>query len=195
MTMHVSRRTFLTAALLAALPAPAWAVRAEQGLFVHDTPKPLPPLEIRDNEGQPAGLDRLRGTPVLLNLWASWCMPCVAELPALDRLKPLIEPEGLAVVALCMDRSGNIGAINTYARLKLRNLAVHVDTQRKAGEVFGAAVLPTTLLIDAQGNEVARFVGPAAWDGSEALVLLRALIRGQPITPQMAPPLVKLQSP
>lgn len=187
----MNRRAFLAAAAMASLPLPAWAVKAEQGLFVHPEPRMVPALDIRDGESRPAGLDTFRGRPVLVNLWASWCLPCVAELPALDRLKPAIEPEGIAVMALCLDRSGNIGAVNTFARLGIRNLAVHVDYQRKAGETFGAAVLPTTLLIDAAGQEVARYVGPAAWDGPEAVALLRALKAGKPLTPAMAPPLVK----
>lgn len=187
----VNRRLFLATGLAALLPLPAWAVKAEQGLFVHAQPRPLPPLEIRDNEGRPAGLDTLAGRPALVNLWASWCLPCVAELPALDRLKPMAEPEGVAVVALCLDRAGAVSAVNTYARLGIRNLAVHVDVQRKAGEVLGVPVLPTTLLLDAEGREVARFVGPAAWDGDKALALLRALKAGKPLDPSMAPPLAK----
>lgn len=191
----MKRRSFLAAVLAASTPlpfaAPAWAIKAEQGLFVHAEPRPLPPIDIRDNESRPAGLDTLRGRPVLMNLWASWCLPCVAELPALDRLRPVIEPEGVAVMALCLDRSGAVGAVNTYARLGIRNLAVHVDHQRKAGEALGVPVLPTTLLIDAQGREVARFVGGAAWDGPEALALLRALKADKVLDASMAPPLVK----
>lgn len=133
----MNRRCFLAAALAAAIPLPALAAKAEQGLFVHAAPRPLPALDIRDNDGRPAGLELYRGRPVLMNLWASWCLPCVAELPALDRLRPVIEPEGVAVVALCLDRSGAIGAVNTFARLGIKNLAVQVDAQRKAGEVLG----------------------------------------------------------
>lgn len=187
----MKRRAFLAAAAAALAPLPAHAVKAEQGLFVHTPPKAVPTLDIRDGESRPAGLDGFRGRPVLVNLWASWCLPCVAELPALDRLKPMIEPEGITVMALCLDRSGNIGAVNTFARLAIRNLAVHVDYQRKAGEILGVPVLPTTLLIDAAGLEVARYVGPAAWDGAESLALLRAVKAGQPLNPAMAPPLVK----
>lgn len=187
----MNRRAFLAVTAAAFAPLPALAVKAEQGLFVHAQPKPVPALDIRDNESRPAGLDGFRGRPVLVNLWASWCMPCVAELPALDRLKPKAEAEGIAVMALCMDRSGNIGAVNTFARLGIKNLAVHVDYQRKAGEVLGVPVLPTTLLIDAAGQEVARFVGPAAWDGPEAMALLRALKAGKPLDASMAPPLAK----
>lgn len=189
----MNRRSFLqTLAATATLaPLPAWAVKAEQGLFVHAAPRPVPMLDIRDGESRPAGLGDLRGRAVLMNLWASWCLPCVAELPALDRLKPAAEPEGIAVLALCLDRSGNMGAVNTYARLGIRNLAVRVDYQRQAGTVLDAAVLPTTLLIDPDGAEIARFVGAAAWDSPEALALLRALKAGKPLNAAMAPPQVK----
>ncbi|MGE5515655.1 MAG: TlpA family protein disulfide reductase [Bacteroidota bacterium] len=187
----MNRRAFLALGLATLAPLPAYAAKAEQGLFVHAQPRPLPALDIRDNEGRPAGLDGFRGRPLLMNLWASWCLPCVAELPALDRLRPMAEAEGIAVMALCLDRSGAIGAVNTFARLGIKNLAVHVDSQRKAGEVLGVPVLPTTLLIDAAGLEVARFVGPAAWDGPQAMALLRALKAGQTLDASMAPPLAK----
>ncbi|MGE4279773.1 MAG: TlpA family protein disulfide reductase [Magnetospirillum sp.] len=188
--MRMDRRTLLIGGLaLAAIPA--HAAKVAQGLFPTQPPRPLPNIDIRDNQGQAAGVATWKGKPTLVNLWASWCLPCVAELPALDRLKPMIEPEGLRVVALCLDRSGAVGAVNTYARLGIRNLDVHVDHQRQAGEAFGAAVLPTTLLLDDQAREVARFVGGAAWDGQQAVALLRALIAGKPITPDLAPPLVR----
>ncbi|MBF0326813.1 MAG: TlpA family protein disulfide reductase [Alphaproteobacteria bacterium] len=182
------RRDLLVGLAAAGLIRPSAAAKVEQGLFVHDRPRPVAALDIRDNQGQPAGFDSLAGQPALVNLWASWCLPCVAELPALDRLKPLIEPEGARIMALCLDRSGAIGAVNTYARLGIRNLAVHVDHHRRAGEVLGAPVLPTTLLLDRSGHEVARFVGPAQWDGPEAMALMRALIKGQTLNPAMAPP-------
>ncbi|MBI2241983.1 MAG: TlpA family protein disulfide reductase [Magnetospirillum gryphiswaldense] len=188
--MILDRRTLLAGGLALAA-RPAWAVRVAQGLFVTEPARPLPDIDIRDNQNQPAGVSTWKGKPTLVNLWASWCLPCVAELPALDRLKPIIEPEGLRVVALCLDRSGAVGAVNTYARLGIKNLDVTVDYQRQAGESFGAAVLPTTLLLDAQGREVARFVGGAAWDGPQALALLRALIQGRPLEPSLAPPLAR----
>jgi thiol-disulfide isomerase/thioredoxin len=185
------RRAFLMAAAGTALARPSRAARVAQGLFVHDSPRPVPPLDIRDNRGQPAGFDSFRGRPALVNLWASWCLPCVAELPALDRLKPRIEAEGGRVVALCLDRSGAASAVNTFARLGIVNLEIHVDFERKAGEVLAVPVLPVSLLLNARGDEVARFVGPAEWDGPQALALMRALIAGHPLTPEMAPPLVK----
>lgn len=188
--MIMNRRYFIATAL-AASTWPAYAAKVAQGLFITDPAKPLPAIDIRDNQGQQAGVATWTGKPALVNLWASWCLPCVAELPALDRLKPMIEPEGMRVIALCLDRSGAVGAVNTHARLGIKNLSVHVDHQRKAGEAFGVAVLPTTLLLDSQTREVARFIGPAAWDGPESLALLRALIAGKKLDAAMGPPLVR----
>lgn len=188
----MDRRTVLrlAAAALVVSPLPARAARTAQGLIVHDRPRPLPALDIRDAQGAAAGLETLRGRAVLLNLWASWCMPCVAELPALDRLKPRIEPRGVAVVALSLDRAGKTAVTATFARLGLSNLAIHTDDSRRAAELLSAPVLPTTLLIDRQGSELARFVGPAEWDTATAL--MDALATGHPLTTEMAPPLAKL---
>ncbi|MCR6632518.1 MAG: TlpA family protein disulfide reductase [Magnetospirillum sp.] len=185
----MERRHFLIAASAVLLPLPARAVMAEQGLFVHAQAKSVPALHIRDHQARVTGLEQFRGRPLLLNLWASWCTPCVSELPALDRLKLTIEPEGIAVMALCLDRSGSTGAGRTFERLNIKNLAVHAD--ERAAAALSVAVLPTTLLIDASGHEVARFIGPAAWDGPEAVALLRTLKAGRPLAPAMAPPLIR----
>lgn len=176
----MDRRTFLAALLATGLSAPALrAAQPGSGLTVHDQPRPLPQLDIVDEEGKSIGAAPWRGRPALINLWASWCPPCVAELPSLDRLKPLIEAEGLAVVALSLDRGGAATARRTFDRLSIRNLPVLVDASRQAAATLDTNVLPTTLLVNASGAEVARYVGGAAWDGPAALALLRALIKGE----------------
>jgi thiol-disulfide isomerase/thioredoxin len=189
----VRRRSFIlaAAALCAARPAPA-APKGARGLVIHDRPKPLPAVDIRNENGGPAGLDTLKGKPVLLNLWASWCMPCVAELPALDRLKPALDAKGVALVALSLDRAGKTAVVNTFARLGIKALDIRTDENRAAAEKFEAPALPVTLLIDRDGNEVARFIGAAEWDGPEAARLMDALAAGQRPTPDMAPPPVRM---
>lgn len=187
----MERRTFL--ATLAALSiSPAWAAKAVQGLEIHPSPRAIPSIDIRDGDSNPAPLEGLRGKTVLLNLWASWCMPCVAELPALDRLKPKAEAKGVAVVALSLDRGGKITVANTFARLRITSLAIRTDEARAAAEKLGASVLPISLLLDTQGREVARYTGAAEWEGPEAARLLEALAAGRPLTPDMAPPLARL---
>lgn len=188
------RRFFLaalaTAATTAGLPSMA-AARPAQGLVIHDLPKPIPALNIRDGEGQPFLLDTLAGKAIVLNLWASWCLPCVAELPALDRLKPLAEAQGAAVIALSIDRMGVSAVRSAYARIGIGGLDIHVDDTRAAAEALAVSVLPVTILINREGFEAARFIGPAKWDGPEALALVAALAKGEPLTQDMAPPLVK----
>ncbi len=187
------RRAFLisSAALLASRAALA-TPKGQRGLVIHDQPRTLPTIDIRDAESRPAGLDTFRGRPVLLNLWASWCMPCVAELPALDRLKPVLDSKGVALVALSLDRSGKVAVANTYARLGIKSLGIHTDENRVAAEKLDAPALPVTLLLDRQGREIARFIGAAEWDGPPAARLLDALAAGSQLSPDMAPPPVKL---
>ncbi|MEW5727415.1 MAG: TlpA disulfide reductase family protein [Pseudomonadota bacterium] len=181
--MH--RRAFLLASLAAAAAPAARAARARQGLFIHETPVPLPALSVKDGDGRPVELQY----PLVLNLWASWCLPCVAELPALDRLKPWADARGVAVVALSLDRAGAAAVRPAYGRIGVTNLAVHTDDTRLAAETLKAPVLPVTVLVDRQGREAARYVGPAAWD--QARDLVTALAEGRPITAAMAPPPAK----
>jgi thiol-disulfide isomerase/thioredoxin len=178
----MTRRGLLLGVLLAMLAGPA-AAKPATGLVVHDQPRPLPALDIRDEDGRPVPL----GTgPILLNLWASWCGPCVAELPTLDRLAGRGGP--VAVVALSLDRAGRIAVRNTYGRNGITRLEVRTDETRRAAEVLDAPFLPVTLLVDAQGREAARFLGPAAWDGPQAAALLEALAAGRPLAGLEAPP-------
>ncbi|KIM00074.1 Thiol:disulfide oxidoreductase TlpA [Paramagnetospirillum magnetotacticum MS-1] len=188
----MKRRAFLlSSALLATLPA--WAApKGLRGLIIHDQPRPVPAMDIRDADSRPAGLDLLKGKPVLLNLWASWCMPCVAELPALDRLKPVLESKGVALVALSLDRGGKVAVVNTFARLGIKNLDIRTDENRVAAEKLDAAALPVTLLIDAQGREIARYIGAAEWDGAQAARLMDALAAGKRLSADMEPPPVRL---
>ena len=168
--------------LLAGLVGPAGAA-THPGLEVLAAPRPVPAVAMVNAEGHPVDLGALRGRPVLVNLWASWCLPCLAELPALDRLAA---SGRVAVLALSLDRGGVPAARAAYRRMDIRHLALTVDAGLKAGEDWGAQVLPTTLLLDAQGREVARYVGAARWD--EAEPLLTALVSGRPVLPAMAPP-------
>lgn len=185
---RLSRRAVLLGGLLAAaLPAPGIAAAASAGLYLHPAPIPLPPLGMLDGDGKPVGLESLHGRAVLLNLWASWCAPCVAELPALDRMKPLLARNGIAVVALALDRGGAATSRATFARLGIQSLDIRTGDPRSLTEMLGARVLPITLLIDRSGAEIGRVVGAADWEGASAARLLAALAEGRPLTADMAP--------
>lgn len=131
----------------------------------HDRPRPLPAtLRFVRGDGQAMTLGDLRGRAILLNVWATWCAPCRDEMPALDRLQAALGNEGFEVVALSIDRQGVSAVEPFYRQLGLRSLGIYVDPTGGAGRELGAVGIPTTLLIDREGMEVARKVGPAEWD-------------------------------
>jgi thiol-disulfide isomerase/thioredoxin len=138
-------------------------------------PRALPPLRFLDGEGRPADLAQLRGKVVLLNIWATWCAPCVREMPSLDRLQALLGAEGLHVLALSIDKGAPaLPAVQAfYASHGLRHLRVYNDPEGDAGFDLGVPGVPVTLLLDRQGRELGRVTGAAEWDSEEAVALVR----------------------
>jgi len=140
-------------------------------------PRALPPLDIRDADGKPVPLDRFRGKVVLLNLWATWCGPCRTEMPALDRLQAKLGGPQFEVVALSTDAGGVKAVREFYGALALQRLAVYIAGEGKVLTTLGVPGIPTTLLIDAEGREIGRYVGAADW-GSEAFeTVIRSHVR------------------
>ena len=142
--------------------------------FVAKTmPETLPNASFQNTEGAPVTLETWRGKVVLLNLWATWCIPCRKEMPALDRLQAALGSPDFEVVALSIDRSGLAGTRKFLDSVGVRNLKLYVDPTARLANVFKAIGLPTTLLIDRQGREAGRLIGPAEWDSPAALALIQ----------------------
>jgi thiol-disulfide isomerase/thioredoxin len=182
--MRVSRRILLGGGTLAAALAPG-KPRATEGtekLRVLDAPRPAPPFSLTDADGNPAGVERFAGQGVVLNFWATWCPPCVIEMPALDRLHAMVAPQRILVLAASQDRGGLDAVRPFYERIGLRNLAIWFDPRGAAGRAFGIRGLPTTIIIDRAGNELARLEGPAEWDVPAMVARLRALLPPAPGT-------------
>lgn len=145
-------------------------------------PKPVPDFAWRGADGGDTALKAYAGKTVLINFWATWCAPCITELPSLQRLQEKLGPEKsgngpIAVIALNIDR-GAEGADKARAmlkRLKLDGLAFHHDSQSQAYRALGIEVMPTTIVFDKEGREAGRLRGPAEWDEPEAVKLLQAL--------------------
>lgn len=134
----------------------------------------------------PAGdmtLADFRGQVVLVNLWATWCPPCVEELPALDRLQAEMGGDDFTVVAIAAEPRINERGPPFFRRLEISHLALYSDPRLEFANNLGAAnTLPISILYDAQGNEVGRLNMAAEWDSEEAKALIRAVIAGETVS-------------
>jgi thiol-disulfide isomerase/thioredoxin len=135
--------------------------------------QPAPDATFADPDGGEISLADFRGTPVLVNLWATWCAPCVKELPTLNALAHKHDKDGaLGVIAVSQDM-GPQGSVEAFlAKLKVDDLGAYHDPKMALSGALNAQVMPTTILYDAQGREVWRYVGDLDWSGPEAARLL-----------------------
>ena len=126
--------------------------------------QPARDFAFTDGAGQPVRLADFAGTVVLLNVWATWCAPCVKELPALDRLQSELGRPGFQVVAVAQDRGGAAVVLPFLDKQGVKALKPSLDTPDKAGTILGVRGLPTSILIGRDGREAARLLGGADWD-------------------------------
>lgn len=159
--------------------ATATATRPDKGFSFSalKMPKPVPALRFVDGESREMGLEAFRGKTVLLNIWATWCVPCRLEMPALDRLQAKLGGTDFQVVPLSIDREGLPTVKAFYQKFGLKALGVYVDQTGKAAQELGTAGIPTTLLVDRDGNEIGRTVGPAEWDSDEVMQALQEYVK------------------
>lgn len=138
------------------------------------TPKPLPDLEIQDADDKPLKLSDLKGKVVLLNFWATWCAPCVKEMPSLDRLQAALPKDKFLVMPLSIDGPSKPKVAPFYKDQKLKNLGIYFDKGRKTMQGLDVTLLPTSILVDAKGRELGRIEGDADWDMPESIALMKA---------------------
>ncbi len=139
--------------------------------------RPVPEgVVFQDAEGRERRFAEFRGQGLVVNFWATWCPPCVAEMPALDRARAALAGDGIEVLPLSSDRGGRAQVEPFYARTGLKHLAIWLDPRGAAGRAFGVRGLPTTLILNRAGLEVARLEGEAAWDRPEVLAAIRRLV-------------------
>jgi thiol-disulfide isomerase/thioredoxin len=149
-------------------------------LSVSDAPKAPPEIAFSGPQGQPMSLADLKGRVTLVNLWATWCVPCRQEMPALDKLQAQFGGPGFEVVAINVDTRNPEKPKAWLEENGVRNLAYYADPTGKllqvlqrSGHVVG---LPTTLLVDSTGCEIGTLKGPAEWASPDALRLIRAAL-------------------
>jgi thiol-disulfide isomerase/thioredoxin len=149
----------------------AWDKRGTGRLDRSHAGQPAPDVLFQDPAGEPASVADFRGKPVLLNLWATWCGPCVVEMPSLDALAAR---EGrIQVLALSQDLNGQEKVDAFFAAREFKKLEPYLDAELSFMNSLGINTLPTTILYDARGREVWRMTGMEDWTGERAAELLR----------------------
>jgi thiol-disulfide isomerase/thioredoxin len=136
----------------------------------------LPDLVFLNEDGQQVSIEQWRGRVVLLNLWATWCAPCRKEMPDLAKLQEMLGSPEFEVVAISVDRKGIEASAAFLIETGATALKLYVDKSAQTLYAIQAVGLPATLLIDRQGREVGRMLGPADWSSPEAVTLIKAAL-------------------
>jgi thiol-disulfide isomerase/thioredoxin len=141
-----------------------------------DPPVRPPPIAFQAADGTPHRLEEFVGHGMVVNLWATWCAPCVAELPALSALSHALAPQDIAVLPLSSDRAGANAVRGFFAAHGITGLPVLLDPHGAAAEAWGARGIPMTVIVDRRGMERARLEGAADWSTPAAAELVRRLV-------------------
>ena len=159
-----------------ASPATSAAASPPQNFVFHEELAAAPDIRFADGDGKPGSLADFRGKVVLLNIWATWCLPCRKEMPTLDRLQAQLGGPDFEVVAVSIDRKGGEAVRKFFADIGVTHISVRVDPSGESSFAVGAFGLPVTLLIDRHGRELGRLEGPAEWDAPDTLDFLKSII-------------------
>jgi thiol-disulfide isomerase/thioredoxin len=144
-----------------------------QAFSFPDQPVAVADLQFVDGTGKSISLSDFRGRPLLLNIWATWCLPCRKEMPSLDRLQAKFDPQKFLVLPLSIDRGGIPAVEKFYEELGLKSVGIYVDQNGTVLNQLGLLGIPASLLINPEGREVGRKLGPDEWDSAEVAAILR----------------------
>ena len=146
-------------------------------LALHETPVDLADAGLVDAKDASRSLADYKGKWVVLNFWATWCAPCRHEMPSLDRLQTAMP--GIAVVPVATGRNAVTGIERFFAEEGIKNLPILRDPTSELARGMSVLGLPVTVIVNPEGQEVARLIGDAEWDSASAKAILSALVAGQ----------------
>jgi len=168
----------LTAALIARKPRAEALPDPGSVLVLTDPPVAAPDIAFVSADGTPHRLAEFSGHGMVINLWATWCAPCVAEMPALSALSKALAPDDIAVLPLSSDRGGAAAVAMFYHEHGITALPVLLDPKGAAAHAWHARGIPTSVIIDRKGRERARLEGSADWSTPAAAAMVRRLAGG-----------------
>jgi thiol-disulfide isomerase/thioredoxin len=149
-----------------------------RGLVVHETPVAASDLPFERVDGTEGRLSDYAGRMVVLNFWATWCAPCREEMPSLQNLHDALAGEDLAVVTLATGFNQPQAIRRFFEETGVTDLPQYRDINQQIAREMGVFGLPITVVLDAEGREIARLRGDAHWDSPEAIAVLEALMAG-----------------
>jgi thiol-disulfide isomerase/thioredoxin len=187
MTMRWSRAVswllllILAAGGHAAEDKPAELERVRLGEFIPASPPlPAPAISFVDLTGNTVSLSEFTGKIVLVNLWATWCEPCLREMPSLERMQ-LRLGDKITVIAVSEDHGGRKTVEPFIDKLGLKSIKTYLDPKSAAERAFQVQGLPTTFLIDRKGRVLGRVEGAAEWDSPKLLDILKSFLGDEEI--------------
>lgn len=183
----VALALLLTAVTSVAAPAQS---PQDNPLLLDSPTAPVPALDFSSKtlDGKPVRLSDFKGQVVLVNFWATWCVPCLLEMPALDRLNRKMAGQPFKLLAI--NQAEERGRVQKFAQAHDYSFDVVLDPIGEIGSNYGANRLPMTYIIDRKGMVIRRAIGPRQWDSPEAIQLFERLMGGPDAPP--APTNVKL---
>jgi thiol-disulfide isomerase/thioredoxin len=140
---------------------------------LNDPLQPAPETELRTLAGEPVTLSAFKDKIVLVNFWATWCVPCVREMPSLDRLQAAFDKEKFLILAVSVDRGGAVKVTPFLKKLGVKNLTPLLDQGMRLASKLSVAGMPTSFLLDREGRVLGSLPGIAEWDSDEAKALVR----------------------
>ncbi|MEO1468012.1 MAG: TlpA disulfide reductase family protein [Pseudomonadota bacterium] len=155
------------------------AGQALPNLVIHDEARDRYETGFETGDGQPVTLADFAGDVVVMNIWATWCPPCVHEMPSLDRLAATMAGSDVQVITVSVDRTG-VGRVERFfadtgneAHPRIEALEIYIDKPNRLPREAAVIGLPVTMILDRQGREIARLTGDAEWDAPAVVAMLR----------------------
>ena len=178
------RRMFIAAIVLAAAfgffffgSKPGTSLDTEKA-FAAPGATAAPDFTLFDRQGSPVSLSDFRGKVVMLNFWATWCPPCRAEMPSMERLHSKLQEEDFVLLAVNVEESGQ-SAVDAFVREIPVSFPVLFDSAQEVSRLYRVSGIPQTFIIDPQGRIVQQITGGLEWDSPEVTKYLSSLMRGE----------------
>ncbi|MCZ6842640.1 MAG: TlpA disulfide reductase family protein [SAR324 cluster bacterium] len=172
---------FLAVAALLLVPAHTAAHAPQRhgfDLVIFKRPLPAPDFKLISPSGKPVRLSDFKGKTVLLNFWATWCPPCVREMPSMEALYKKYKQRNFAVLAISLDEGGAT-AVKPFIEKLALTFPIALDPENKVSKVYGARDLPSSFILDAKGQVIAAAKGEREWFSPDAVSYMEELLAQQ----------------